>query len=281
MITKNSMQLKAFIKKMAAEKNISPQLVMQNYMLERLLERISLSKYKNNFIIKGGFLISVVVGLQARSTMDLDTTITGFTLKNEAIKEMFSEICAINLDDDVSFEIGEVSEIREADDYPGSRLHLKANYFPINTPLTVDITTGDVITPKEIEFTFPLLFDNRSISILAYNIETVLAEKIETILSRSIANTRIRDFYDIYILYSLRNQEINYDILKKAIQKTSKKRGSNNVLQAYEEIILEIKNNRQLQKFWENYQKKSYYAQDVLFCDICNVILNLLKKLME
>ena len=281
MITKNPMQLKAFIKKMSAEKNISPQLVMQNYMLERLLERISLSKYKNNFILKGGFLISVVVGLQTRSTMDLDTTITGFTLTNENIKEIFSEICAINIDDNVSFAIGEVSDIREADDYPGSRLHLKANYFPISVPLTVDITTGDIITPKEIEFTFPLLFDNRSISILAYNLETVLAEKIETVLSRSIANTRIRDFYDIYILYSLRNQEINYDTLKKAIQKTTEKRGSTHILRAYEEIIFEIRNNKQLQKFWNNYQKKFNYAKEISFDDICDNTLNLLKKLME
>lgn len=206
MITKNPMQLKAFIKKKAKEKNVSAQLVMQNYMLERLLERISLSPYKHNFILKGGFLISAIVGLDTRTTMDLDTTIKGFTLTHESIRNIFTEICAIDVDDDVIFEMGDISDIREGDDYPGVRVRLNANYTPISIPLTVDVTTGDIITPREIEYTFSLLFDDRSISILAYNLETVLAEKIETVLSRSTANTRPRDFYDIHILYSLRER---------------------------------------------------------------------------
>jgi len=189
MITKNPMQLKAFIKNKAAEKHISAQLVMQNYMLERLLERISLSPYKNNFILKGGFLISAIVGLDTRATMDLDTTIKGFTLTHEAIRKIFTEICAVQIADDVQFEIVGISDIRETDDYPGIRVALKANYPPISVPLTVDVTTGDMITPREVEYTFSLLFDDRTISILAYNLETVLAEKLETVLSRNIANT--------------------------------------------------------------------------------------------
>ena len=195
------MQLKAFIKKKAGEKNISAQLVMQNYMMERLLERISLSQYKNNFIVKGGFLISAIVGLDTRATMDLDTTVKGFTLTHEAVRNIFSQICAIEISDDISFELSDIYDIREGDDYPGIRVALKANYLPISVPLTVDITTGDMITPGEIEYTFPLLFEDRKIQIWAYNIETVLAEKIETVLSRSIVNTRSRDFYDIHILY--------------------------------------------------------------------------------
>ena len=171
MITKNPMQLKALIKKKAAEKNISAQLVMQNYMLERLLERISLSKYKYNFILKGGFLISAIVGLDTRATMDLDTTIKGFTLTHESIRNIFAEICAIGVADDVTFEITDISDIREGDDYPGIRVGLKANYAPISVPLTVDVTTGDIITPREIEYTFSLLLDDRSISVLAYDLE--------------------------------------------------------------------------------------------------------------
>lgn len=166
MITKNPMQLKAFIKKKAAEKNISAQLVMQNYMLERLLERISLSRYKHNFILKGGFLISAIVGLDTRATMDLDTTIKGFALTHESIREIFEifeEICAVEVADDVKFELVDISDIREGDDYPGIRASLKANYPPISVPLTVDVTTGDVITPREIEYTFSLLFDDRTI----------------------------------------------------------------------------------------------------------------------
>ena len=177
MITKNPMQLKAFIKNKAAEKHISAQLVMQNYMLERLLERILLSPYKNNFILKGGFLISAIVGLDTRATMDLDTTIKGFTLTHEAIRKIFTEICAVQIADDVQFEVVGISDIRETDDYPGIRVALKANYPPISVPLTVDVTTGDMITPREVEYTFSLLFDDRTISILAYNLETILAEK--------------------------------------------------------------------------------------------------------
>ena len=191
MITRNPMQLKAFIKNKAAEKHISAQLVMQNYMLERLLERIALSPYRNNFILKGGFLISAIVGLDTRATMDLDTTIRGLTLTHEAIQTMFTEICAIIVADDVQFELV---------DYPGIRVALKASYPPIGVPLTVDVTTGDMITPHEVEYTFPLLFDDRTICIFAYNMETVFAEKLETFLSRNIANTRPRDNYDINIL---------------------------------------------------------------------------------
>ena len=166
MITKNPMQLKAYIKKKAAEKHISAQLVMQNYMLERLLERISLSPYKHNFIIKGGFLVSAIVGLDTRATMDLDTTIKGFTLTHEAILSIFKDVCAVQIDDDVQFEVLGVADIRETDDYPGIRVSLKANYPPISVPLTVDVTTGDMITPREIEYTFSMLFDDRTISVL-------------------------------------------------------------------------------------------------------------------
>ena len=163
MITKNPMQLKAFIKNKAAEKHISAQLVMQNYMLERLLERISLSPYQHNFILKGGFLISAIVGLDTRATMDLDTTIKGFTLTHEAIRKIFTEICAVQIADDVQFEVVGISDIRETDDYPGIRVALKANYPPISVPLTVDVTTGDMITPREVEYSFSLLLTAQSV----------------------------------------------------------------------------------------------------------------------
>lgn len=281
MITKNPMQLKAFIKKIATEKNISPQLVLQNYMLERLLERISLSKYKRNFILKGGFLISIIVGLDMRSTMDLDTTFKGFTLTNESIERIFSEICSIKIDDNIIFEIINVSNIREEDDYPGSRLALKANYAPISVPLTVDVTTGDVITPGEIEYNFSLLFDNRSINILAYNLETVLAEKIETVLSRSIANTRPRDFYDIYVLYNLRGQEYNLQTLRQALERTTNKRGSQEVLSVYSNILTEIKRSKQLRNFWGKYQNDFDYAKEILFDDVCDVISNIMEQISK
>lgn len=281
MITKNPMQLKAFIKKKAAEKHISAQLVMQNYMLERLLERISLSRYKHNFILKGGFLISVIVGLDTRATMDLDTTIRGFTLTHETIQSIFQEICAIEVDDDVQFEIAGISDIRESDDYPGIRVALKANYTPISVPLTVDVTTGDMITPREVEYTFPLLFDDRSLRILAYNLETVLAEKIETVLSRNIANTRPRDYYDVHILYTLRGTECDKATLRRALERTTQKRGSDKIMEQYEEIMMDICESDQLHKLWDKYTREYDYAKDISFDDTCNTIQTIMNVIMQ
>ena len=281
MITKNPMQFKSFIKKKAQEKNISAQLVMQNYMLERLLERISLSEYKNNFIIKGGFLISSIVGLDTRTTMDLDTTIKGFTLTHESIREIFKKLCSIEIDDDIKFEIVDVFDIRETDDYPGIRVSLKANYSPISVSLTVDVTTGDLITPREIEYTFPLLFDDRTIDILAYNLETILAEKIETVLSRGIANTRPRDYYDIHILYTLRKEQCDFDVLLKALEKTTEKRGSQKILVDYKDIISNIRTSKELNDFWIKYQNNFDYAKEISFDETCNTISKIMNTILK
>lgn len=226
MKTKNAMQLKALIKNNAKKFGIAPQLVLQNYMLERLLDRMSKSNYSDKFIIKGGFLLSSIVGLSTRTTMDLDTTIKGFTLTQDNLTEIMAEICNIHLDDDVTFELLRITDIRETDDYPGLRVFLDANYPPMKVPLTIDVTTGDVITPKEIEFCFQSMFDETNIIMLAYPLETLLAEKIETILARGIANTRPRDYYDVYILYKTRSNDIDYKILKDALSATCHKRNS-------------------------------------------------------
>jgi predicted nucleotidyltransferase component of viral defense system len=279
MITKNPMQLKAFIKKLATEKRVPAQLVMQNYIMERLLERISLSNYKENFILKGGFLIAAIVGLDTRTTMDLDATIKGFELTHDAIREIFEEICKIKVEDDVLFSVNRTTDIRETDDYPGIRVSLTANYPPLKVPLTVDVTTGDRITPREITYTFRLLFDERSIAIQAYNLETILAEKLETILSRNIANTRPRDFYDIYILYTLRGSDCTPGVLKLALQETAKKRGSANVLTQYESIVNSIRNSPSTRDFWLNYQKDFDYASDISFDETCDMVLRIMNSL--
>ena len=280
MITRNPMQLKAYIKKKATEKHISAQLVMQNYMLERLLERISLSKYKNDFIIKGGFLVSAIVGLDTRTTMDLDTTIKGLTLSHESILSIFKDICAFKIEDDVEFEILGVVDIRETDDYPGIRVSLKANYAPISVPLTVDVTTGDMITPSEIKYAFPMLFDDRMISIFAYNLETILAEKLETVLSRNIANTRSRDYYDIHILYALHGEECDTVTLRAALERTMKKRGSDELLLEYPKILHDIRNSDILRKQWNKYRIEYDYAKDISFDDTCNTIFMIMQKIV-
>ena len=279
MITKNPMQLKAFIKKKAAEKNISAQLVMQNYMLERLLERIARSKYNRYFIIKGGFLIYTIVGLDTRATMDLDTTVKNLSLTHEAMHSIFSEICSIEIDDDVQFEISGITDIRETDDYPGLRVSLKASYPPISVPLTVDVTTGDAITPNEIMVSFSTMFDEGTIDVFAYSLETILAEKIETVLSRSIANTRPRDFYDIHILYHLRKDELDMAILHQALLHTTEKRNSQHILNNYSEIIHMIRNSNQLREHWEKYRKEFEYARDISFDDTCDSLEAIMKQI--
>jgi predicted nucleotidyltransferase component of viral defense system len=280
-IAKNAMQLKAFIKKKASENHVSAQLVMQNYMLERLLERVSLSDYKRNFILKGGFLIAAIVGLDTRTTMDLDTTIKGFTLTHESIRNIFEEVCSVKVKDDVTFSVNRITDIREGDVYPGLRVALTASYPPLVVPLAVDVTTGDKITPREVEYSFKLLFDDRSISVMAYNLETILAEKLETVLSRNIANTRPRDFYDIHILYALRGSECDMATLKQALAATTQKRGSTTILSQYSEIAANIRSNPQMLGFWEKYRKDFSYAKDISFGDACDTITLIMAKLTE
>ena len=279
MKTKNPMQLKALIRNIAKTKHVSAQLVMQNYMLERLLTRISISKYRNNFIIKGGFLVSAIVGLGTRTTMDLDTTIKGFTLTHENIKSIFEEISAIRVDDDVQFQVVGVCDIRETDDYPGMRVSLKANYSPISVPLVVDVTTGDVLTPSETEYAFSSLFGEGEISVLTYNLETLFAEKLETVLSRNIANTRPRDYYDIYILHTLRNSDYDVKVLHNALNRTTKKRGSETILEDWHEIMSEIQESETLHKLWKKYRQDYEYAKEITFDDACKAIYQIMDEI--
>lgn len=278
---KNVMQLKAIIKNLAKEKHISAQLVMQNFMLERLLERISVSKYQQNFILKGGFLIAAMVGLDTRATMDMDATIKGLPVNEQTIREMFGEICRIELDDDVSFSFRSIGEIREGDEYTGYRVSLLANYPPMAVPLKLDITTGDRITPKEIEYRFKLLLEDRSISVLAYNLETIMAEKLETVISRGDQNTRPRDYYDIYILTKLQYSNINIERLKKALSATTEKRGSSIVVKDYRRIMNTVENSDIMQRQWNNYQKDFDYATDILFKDVCEAVVKLMGDLTD
>lgn len=276
---KNAMQLKALLKNMAKQKNISAQLVLQNYMLERLLERVSISHYHDNFILKGGFLIAAMVGLDTRATMDMDATIKGYPVNEETIRTMFEEICSIQFDDDVTFSFRNIGEIREGDKYTGYRVALTADYPPMAVPLKLDITTGDKITPKEIEYSFKLLLEDRSISILAYNLETILAEKLETVISRSDQNTRPRDYYDIYVLIKLQSHNIDFSSLKDALAATCNKRGSAEVIKEYIQIMKRVKNSSAMQELWFKYQQEFDYALDILFEDTCDTVIAVMDSL--
>ncbi len=276
---KNAMQLKAYIKNMAKEKNISAQLVLQNYMLERLLERISVSNYHDNFILKGGFLLAAMVGLDTRATMDMDATIKGLPVTKETISAMFIDICGINMEDNIIFEFVNIDDIRKDDEYGGYRASLVGKYPPMSVPLKIDITTGDKITPREMNYSFSLMFEERRINVLAYTVETILAEKLETIISRGDQNTRPRDFYDVYILNTLQKQNIDRNILKDAFAATVKKRGTEHIVVNYKDIIETVVQSSVMKNQWIRYQKEFDYAKDICFEDTCEAVLDLMNAM--
>ena len=274
----NAMQLKAKIKNVAAEKNVSPQLVLQNYMLERLLKHISISKYRNNLIIKGGLLISSMIGVDFRTTMDMDTTIKSLPLDENSIRDLFEQICVIDTDDNIAFRVDRVESIREDDPYSGFRVHLLAAFDPMSVPVKVDVTTGDAITPKEIDFEYRPMFSDEVIPIKSYNLETLLAEKLETIISRSVQNTRSRDFYDIYILEKLFDGRIDYVLLATAIEATASKRGSTEAIMDYREILKEIEGDETMNARWIGYTKEYSYTAGIDFKDTIISAKRLLDK---
>lgn len=264
---KNSMSLKAKINNIAKEEKVAPQAIMQTYMLERLLERISVSKYKNNFILKGGMLISSIIGIDNRSTMDMDTTIKGFKLDKENLTKILHEIIKIDIGDNIKFEIIDIENIREDDDYGGLRIHLQASFDEMPIDLKVDVTTGDKITYKEINYKYNLLLENRSIEIWTYNVETIIAEKYESIIKRSTLNTRIRDYYDLYMLTHL-EKNISNKMLVDAINETSKHRETYNIISdknTVDDVINSIKNDSSLQEQWNKYQKNYEYAKGIKY----------------
>lgn len=277
------MQLKAFIKNIAKDKGIMPQAVLQNYMLERLLERVSKSTHQDKFILKGGMLIAAMVGIDSRTTMDMDATLKGMSLTEKSVADALNDILSLNLDDEIVFELLKVEPIREDDVYGGYRASINAIFDTLNVTLKIDLTTGDKITPREITYRFSLMFENRTIDILAYNLETVLAEKYETIIRRSTLNTRIRDYYDVYILTNFQIQNIDKTLLIQAIEATSIKRGSSALLHNAKTEIDIIKNDKEMQKRWKLYQKDFNYAKDISWDDIIKsiqaVCLNM-KKLL-
>ena len=274
---KTSRQLKALVRNLTKGDSLQAQIIMRNYVMERFLERISLSKYRNNFILKGGMLVSAMVGLDTRSTMDIDTTIKNMPLSVENAKEMIEEIIAIPIDDGMTFSIKSVGEIMDEAEYSGVRANLEATLETMRTPLKVDISTGDIITPREVLYTFRLMFEERTISILAYNLETVLAEKMETVIARGVANTRLRDYYDLYILQNEYTHAMNMEQFKAAFLATSKKRNSIQLITEGNRILKEIAESEVMQGLWKSYQKKFSYAEDISW----EMVMDSIEKLFE
>lgn len=263
----NAMSLKAKLRNLAKEKGLPAQVILQNYMFERLLVRLAASEYKDKFVLKGGMLVAAIVGLDNRATMDLDATLKNLPLTPDAIQAALESVCTVPVDDGVIFDLGAISPIREDDIYGGYRVSLSARFETILVPLTIDISTGDVITPNALRFTFSEIFDeHKSFELWAYNIETVLAEKVETILRRGIFNTRPRDFYDTYILAT--TQKYDPVVFKEALKATAEHRGTTKQIADVEGILQNISESQELQAMWEKYQRQFGYAKEIRFIDI-------------
>lgn len=267
-----SESLKGKIRNIANSKNLRSQEVLQMFFFERFLDRLSKSKYKFNFVIKGGLLISSMIGIDNRTTMDMDTTIKGVPLQEEVIRNIVSEIINIKVDDGIEFEIMDISHIREEDEYENFRVHLIANFEKIKNDMKIDITTGDAITPKEIEYLYPCLFQEESLRILAYPLETILAEKYESVIKRNISTTRMRDFYDLYSLYNLRKKEIDLDILKQAIISTAKRRDSLSLMKQAKDVVKDIKEDTYLEELWKAYLADNLYVGNLNFLETVKIV---------
>ena len=272
---KTARQLKDLIRNLSREKSADAQLLMRNYMMERFLERISLSEYRDKFILKGGMLVAAMVGLDARSTMDLDATVKGANVNVEDIENLISAIVSVPIDDGVKFQLKSISEIMDEAEYPGIRVSMTTTFDGVVTPLKIDISTGDAITPREVRYSFKLMLEDRSIDIWAYNLETVLAEKLETIITRTTTNTRMRDFYDIYILDQLHGKTLNRQTLYDALLATAKKRGTERHLAEAVDVLNEVESSPVMQKLWESYRRKFSYAADLEWSIIMGAVRSL------
>ena len=274
----NIESIKAKIRNLAKNNNLSSQEVLQMFLFERFLERLSKSDYKSNFVIKGGFLVSSLIGINNRTTMDMDSTIKGIPLTEENITKVVNSIINIDVNDGIQFEIKDVNYIRENDEYENFRVSLVANIGKTKNPMKLDLTTGDAITPREIEYSYPCIFHEKNIEVLAYPIETIIAEKYESIIKRNITTTRMRDFYDLYTLYNLKKDEIDIDILSTAIKRTSSKRESSQIMKISEEIIEDIQNDPYLKELWDVYISENKYIGDLSFDNVVDVITTICEK---
>lgn len=278
---KTARQLKDLIRNLSREKSADAQLLMRNYMMERFLERISLSEYRDKFILKGGMLVAAMVGLDARSTMDLDATVKGANVNVEDIENLISAIVSVTIDDGVKFQLKSISEIMDEAEYPGIRVSMTTTFDGVVTPLKIDISTGDAITPREVRYSFKLMLEDRSIDIWAYNLETVLAEKLETIITRTTTNTRMRDFYDLHILSQLHGQSIVPADLRAALIATARKRGTEKYLADAPAAFDEVEADPNMEKLWRAYQKKFSYAADLSWHTVMESIRSLYELARE
>ena len=277
----NSMTLKAFIRKKSSEWKVPAQIVLQYFFFERFLVRLDKSPYRPMFVLKGGFLISSLAGIAARTTMDLDMTIRGFSLDVGTLGPILGEIVQIVAEDGIEFRFVSSEEIRETDEYPGIRAKLEGTFGSIRVSFKLDLTTGDAMTPGPILFSHPMLSEEKSIQLFSYNLETVLAEKMETILSRNVLNTRPRDFYDVFLLGRLFWSQIDFGRLREALDATSWKRGSREMLKDYPKIMESIGKDEHQNSYWEKFRSQFPFAGDLSFHDVHRSVNEMLERVFD
>lgn len=268
----NNSDFKEKIKNIENEYNLTHYEVLQRFMFERILERISISKYKNNFILKGGLLLSAMFGIDNRTTKDMDTTITGIDVSKEKVMKILNEILSIDINDSVKFDLINITDIRQEDEYGGNKYHIVGKFGNLKVNLEIDISTGDKVTPRQLKFKYPLTFEDRSILINSYNMETILSEKIETVLRRGRFNSRMKDFYDIYYFLKYLKNDMDMNILKMAIKNTFDRRDSLSYFKDYKEIMNSIRYSELMIKQWKIYSNKYNYANNISFNDILDML---------
>lgn len=274
---KNAKSLIDKLKNKAEQNNITVNEVLQNYMFERILERLSISEYKNNFILKGGVLLSSIMGIDTRTTMDMDTCLKGINLTEEQLYKVLKNILDTDVKDGVTFEIENSKPIREDDEYGGLKYNILAKFDNIKVNLSIDIATGDVITPGEIEYNYKMMFEDKALKIMTYNIESIIAEKFQTIISRNVLNSRMKDFYDLY--YLIKYKTFSKDDLRLAIEKTFDKRNTD--IKLINSNISVIQESDLLQDLWKTYSQKHKYTKDIKFEDIIETIKKISKLITQ
>lgn len=259
-------------KELAKESGLTQLELYQRFMFERILERISVSKYNENFILKGGLLLSAMIGINSRSTRDMDISIKGIDVSKEKMVQVLNEILSLDIGDGVKFEIINITDIRADDEYGGNKYHLVGSLENLKVALEIDISTGDEITPKELNYEYISIFEDKKIYIDTYNIETILAEKIETILCRGKYNTRMKDYYDVYFFLTKLKDEIDLEIFKQALNNTLTKREAFEYYKDYRQILMELTNDERINNYWNAYKKKNKYAQNIEYKEIVKAL---------
>lgn len=276
---KNAMSFKAKMSSLGKEKGLLSQYIQQSYLIERFLLKLSKSKYKSNFIVKGGFLIESMIGIDSRATMDIDATFRGYDLTTQTLDKIIPEILATPTEEQFLFEYVGTEPIRKNDEYGGFKVKFHAIYEKLDVPLSIDVTTGDRITPREVDFSLKTMFDDEAIDLFSYNLETVLAEKLETIIVRGELNTRSRDFYDVYILSKLKDNQIDYHILSQAVIGTGEKRNSLSAIADYMISLQHIRTSDEQHRLWDKYQRTYSYAAGIALEDCLDEVEAMMAKI--